>query len=42
MTVFDVGVNRRRFKTGDTLGFQPDYMAVAKLMNSRFIEKKFV
>ena len=41
MTVFDLGKNRRHFKTGDVITFRPDYMAVAKLMNSKFIEKQF-
>ncbi|MCF7918336.1 MAG: alanine racemase [Candidatus Cloacimonetes bacterium] len=29
----------KRYKVGDKIGFQPDYMAVARLMNSKFIDK---
>jgi len=39
MTVFDVGQNSRGLRAGDVLGFRPDYMAVAKLMNSHFVDK---
>jgi ornithine racemase len=47
MTVIDIGNNKsgdgkRRFKVGDTICFKPNYMAVARLLNSKFIEKKYV
>lgn len=46
MTVVDVGENRnkdghQRFKVGDTLSFRVNYMAVARLLNSKFIGKVF-
>lgn len=43
MTVFSLDNelvrNRRKYKVGGQLNFHPDYMAVARLMNSRFIDK---
>jgi len=39
LTVYDLGDNPRGYKTGDTLRFRLKYMAVAKLMYSRFVEK---
>ncbi|MFT4780264.1 MAG: putative amino acid racemase [Flavobacteriales bacterium] len=47
MIVIDLGTNRtkegkKKYKSGDTLLFKPNYMAVARLLNSKFIEKKFV
>ncbi len=39
LTVYDLGDNPRAYKTGDTLRFRLKYMAVAKLMYSRFVEK---
>ncbi|MFO7810630.1 MAG: alanine racemase [Candidatus Delongbacteria bacterium] len=46
MTVFDLGKNRTpegkaKYKTGDQIHFKADYMAVARLLNSKFIEKKY-
>ena len=43
LTVYEVGKNlnasmRLKYKVGATLGFKPNYMAVARLMNSRFID----
>ena len=47
MLVVDIGENRkedgeRRYKLGGTIRFQPNYMAVARLLNSKFIDKRFV
>jgi predicted amino acid racemase len=44
MAVYNLGDNRTltnkpKYKVGDTLCFKPNYMAVARLMASRFIEK---
>lgn len=39
LTVFDLGLNKKGFRSGGILSFKPNYMAVAKLMNSRFVEK---
>lgn len=46
MIVVDLGENldengNQRFKVGDKLMFQPNYMAVARLLNSKFIDRKF-
>ncbi len=47
MTVLDIGKNeteegKKKFGVGDTICFKPNYMAVARLLNSKFIDKKFV
>lgn len=47
MTVVDVGNNKtkdgkQRFKSGDSIMLRANYMAVARLLNSKFIDKKFV
>lgn len=47
MMVVDLGENRDvhgnpKYKIGDTILFQPNYMAVARLLNSKFIAKHFV
>lgn len=47
MTVVDLKKNKNsdgtdRYKVGDQLKFTPNYMAVARLLNSKFIEKVFV
>lgn len=39
LTVYSLGKNLKQYKTGKTLSFQPNYMAVAQLMNSRYISK---
>jgi len=43
MTVYDVGKNKEsgttKYRVGDKLKFTPNYMAVARLMNSKFISK---
>jgi len=46
MLVVDLGKNEKengetRYKVGDTISFKPNYMAVARLLNSKFIDKKF-
>lgn len=46
MTVVDIGNNKTKegkikYKVGDKICFKPNYMAVARLLNSKFIEKKF-
>lgn len=46
MTVVDIGDNlnekgEQRFHVGDTLSFRVNYMAVARLLNSKFIGKVF-
>ncbi|XOV68530.1 MAG: alanine racemase [Fluviicola sp.] len=46
MTVIDLGSNKdangnTRFKVGDTISFRLNYMAVARLLNSKFIDKVF-
>lgn len=47
MLVVDLGSNRTkegkpRYKVGDSIKFTPNYMAVARLLNSKFIDKRFV
>ncbi len=47
MTVVDIGKNKLsngqdRFRVGDTILFRPNYLAVARLLNSKFIEKIYV
>lgn len=44
MLVIDVGTNRKasgqvKYKVGDKIRFKPNYMAVARLLNSKFIDK---
>ena len=40
MTVYDIGSNPKNLKAGDVITFNLSYMAVAKLMNSRFVDKQ--
>ncbi|MBN2461662.1 MAG: alanine racemase [Candidatus Cloacimonetes bacterium] len=45
MTVYDLGPNLNRsqkikYRVGKQISFRPGYMAVARLMNSKFVEKK--
>jgi len=40
LTVYDLGDNPNHYKVGDVLRFRLRYMALAKLMYSRFVEKK--
>ena len=47
MLVVDIGTNRtnsgrKKYKTGQKIKFVPNYMAVARLLNSKFIDKVFV
>lgn len=42
LTVYSLGENPRGYKTGDTIRFRLKYMAVAKLMYSRFVEKVLI
>lgn len=47
MTVIDIGKNKNKhgktkFQVGDRICFRPNYMAVARLLNSKFIDKVFV
>lgn len=47
MLVIDIGNNRTedgkiKYKVGEKLSFKPNYMAVARLLNSKFIDKKFI
>ncbi len=46
MLVVDLGENKdengnQKYKVGDQIAFKPSYMAVARLLNSKFIEKVF-
>lgn len=40
MTVYDLGIENGKYKVGGKLDFFPNYMAVARLMNSRYVTKK--
>lgn len=47
MIVLDIGKNKtkdgkKKYKIGDKVHFKPNYMAVARLLNSKFIAKKYV
>jgi len=43
MTVYDLGTKRKKkFKDGSQIKFKPNYMAVARLMNSKFVTKRIV
>lgn len=42
MTVFDLGSLKKHHKVGGRLHFIPNYMAVARLMGSKYIEKVIV
>ena len=47
MTVVDLGSNtnekgKPEYQVGDKIALEPNYMAVARLLNSKFIEKHFV
>lgn len=47
MTVYNLGDNKtkdgkRKYNVGDSICFRPSYMGVARLLNSKFIEKIFV
>ncbi len=47
MIVIDIGTNRnkegkKKYSIGDKIRFKPNYMAVARLLNSKFIDKRFL
>ncbi|MBP9185926.1 MAG: hypothetical protein KBE91_10960 [Bacteroidia bacterium] len=47
MLVVDLGENKtkdgkQKYKIGDAISFKPSYMGVARLLNSKFIDKRFV
>lgn len=47
MTVVDIGDNKdengkKKYNVGDSLCLKPSYIAVARLLNSKFIDKKFI
>lgn len=47
MIVVDLGKNKntqgeKKYSVGDEIIFKPNYMAVARLLNSKFIDKKFM
>jgi predicted amino acid racemase len=47
MTVIEIGDNidengKPKYKVGDSICLDPNYIAVARLLNSKFIEKKFI
>lgn len=47
MMVMNLGNNKNKggstkYKVGDKVSFKPNYMAVARLLNSKFIDKKYV
>lgn len=46
MLVVDIGTNKtkdgeKKYSIGDKIAFKPNYMAVARLLNSKFIDKNF-
>ena len=47
MMVVDIGSNKtefgeKKYHVGDEIVFKTNYMAVARLLNSKFIDKRFV
>jgi ornithine racemase len=47
MTVVDIGDNKdekgkKKYKIGDTICMDPNYISVARLLNSKFIAKEFI
>ncbi len=42
MTVYDLGPEKMKYNVGDLIHFSPNYMAVARLMNSKYISKKIL
>lgn len=42
LTVYGLGSKSNKYNAGDSLRFSPDYMAVTRLMNSKFVEKEIV
>jgi ornithine racemase len=42
MTVYDLGQKSGNYHVGDKLHFRPNYMAVARLTNSKYMKKKII
>jgi predicted amino acid racemase len=47
MTVIDLGINKdesgkQKYKVGDMICFDPNYISVARLLNSKFIDRKYI
>lgn len=42
MTVYDLGESKYHYKVGNRICFTPNYMAIARLMNSKYITKEFI
>ena len=42
LTVYGLGSKSEKYDTGNSLRFMPDYMAVARLMNSKFVAKEAI
>ncbi len=42
MTVYDIGTSRMQYRVGSKVHFIPNYIAIARIMNSRYIEKKVI
>jgi predicted amino acid racemase len=40
MTVYDIGEKKGKFSVGKQLHFKPNYMAVARLMNTKYVTKE--
>ncbi len=40
MTVYDLGKDKANYKVGGQIQFRPNYMSVARLMNSRYMSKQ--
>lgn len=40
MTVYDLGKKKEKYRVGAQLHFTPSYLAIARLMNSRYVTKK--
>ncbi len=42
MTVYDLGASKYHYKVGNRICFTPNYMAIARLMNSKYITKEII
>ena len=42
MTVYDLGINKGKYKVGSQVSFRPNYTSIARLMNSRYMAKKII
>jgi predicted amino acid racemase len=40
MTVYDLGMHKGKYKVGEQIHFTPNYVSIARLMNSRYMTKK--